>query len=135
MPFYEWNERMSVNIPSVDRQHQVLIGYINNLHDAIVKGNSLFVASSIISKLKNYTRVHFVYEELLFDQHGYEETSEHKMQHTKFISKLDQLKEMCKNKDADVNDKLLEFLKNWLNDHILVEDMSYSKFLLEKGVQ
>lgn len=135
MAFYEWNESMSIKIPSMDRQHQVLIGYINDLYDEIEKGGSLLVASGIITKLKNYTKFHFLYEEELFDQHGYEEAAEHKQAHVRFIDRLNQLKEKCKNKDSDINQQLMDFLKNWLNDHILREDMSYSKFLISKGVQ
>lgn len=135
MAFYEWRAELSVNIPSIDRQHQVLIGYINDLHDAVGGANANVLAGRILKKLVQYTTVHFLYEEMLFGAYNYPEDIEHKASHQKFIDQIEHMEKECAAGDSAVPAKLLELLKSWLNHHILKDDMAYSKFLLEKGVQ
>ncbi len=135
MAFYEWSDKLSVNIASIDRQHQVLIKIINELYDAIEAGTAAGISYATIRKLRNYTRVHFIYEELIFKRLGYSETNEHIEEHQKLISGVEHLCEKIKHNKAISPDRLLEFLKKWLNQHILIEDMAYSKFLISKGIK
>ena len=132
--FYEWSENLSVNIDSIDRQHRVLIKIINELHDAVENGITAGNMRGILRKLKNYVRVHFVYEELIFKRLDYPETEAHILAHKKLGNGLEKLFKGYKPDDTMIADHLLAFLKDWLNHHILVEDMAYSKFLIEKGI-
>ena len=133
--YYEWTPSLSVNIPSIDRQHQVLIGYINDLHDAESTEKALSISAGILKKLVNYTVVHFLYEEMLFATYNYEEETEHKASHQKFIDTISDFQKRCEQGDSTVPAQLLDMLKSWLNHHILKDDMAYSSYLLEQGVE
>lgn len=135
MAFYEWREELSVHIPSIDRQHQVLIGYINDLHAAAGSQNANVLAARILKKLVQYTTVHFLYEEMLFGAYHYPQDVEHKASHQKFIDEINAMEKACASGDAQVPAKLLDLLKFWLNHHILKDDMAYSEYLLKQGVQ
>ena len=39
MAFLEWTDRLSVNIDTIDRQHQVLVKWMNNFYDAADQNN------------------------------------------------------------------------------------------------
>jgi len=135
MAFYEWSKSLSVNIPSIDRQHQMLISYINELHDAIgASANASQLTGSVLLKLVNYTTVHFLYEEMLFGTYGYAEEEEHKQSHQKFIDQIAHMSAELKKGNPEIPEQLLELLKSWLNHHILKDDMAYSAFLVSKGV-
>ena len=64
--FYEWTDQLSVGVPSIDRQHKVLISLINELHDAMDKRAGALAAKNVLKRVINYAQAHFIYEEGLF---------------------------------------------------------------------
>ena len=135
MPFIEWNDRLSVSVPSIDRQHKTLIKYINKLEGALAGGKIAETLPFVLTGLKSYTQVHFIYEEMLFEKYHYPEEADHKVSHGKLFVKVADFQSRFEQGDTIFGPELLDFLKNWLNNHILKEDMSYSEFLLEQGVK
>lgn len=135
MPFIEWNENLSVHVPSVDRQHRTLIKYINELSDAVERGNSQALVGHILKGLAGYTKIHFAYEEMLFKSYNYPETDDHKTVHVKLLEKVTTFGDRFERGETDIGPELLAFLKRWLNHHILGDDMAYSEFMRKHGVQ
>ena len=131
--FYEWSESLSVGVPSIDRQHKVLIGLINDLHTSIEAGKGQDDAKFILKKIINYARAHFIYEEGLFTSNNYESTEEHLASHERIKTKLIELRTQSEDANFDLPDELMKFLKDWLNNHILKEDMGYSELLVKSN--
>ncbi len=135
MATIQWSDDLSVHIPSIDRQHQTLIKLINKLDEAIRNDNGKMVLKVILTELTRYTQVHFIYEEALFDMHGYTESENHKKAHEKLFERVEYFnKELNKHHD-DIYDELLAFLNDWLYSHILKQDMAYSKHLVDHGAE
>lgn len=135
MSLFQWDEKLSVNIPSIDRQHQKLISLVNQLHDAMKKGKGKEALNYILEELISYTDYHFKTEEKYFDQYGYAETERHKNEHNSFVKKVNEFNERFSQNNAIISLEVLTFLKNWVLQHIQKEDKKYSSFLIEKGVQ
>lgn len=134
MAFYEWTERLSVGIPSIDRQHKTLIGYINTLAEAVHNGNSPnTILGMVLDNLVTYTRMHFIYEEMLFDRYAYQEAEDHKQHHKKLVLQVAEYSTRFKQGENNLGVELLEFLMWWLNHHILIDDVAYSAFLSQQG--
>lgn len=133
--FYEWTDELSVGVPSIDRQHKVLIALINDLHIAIDSGKGQAQAKYILKKIINYAKAHFIYEEGLFTRHNYIATDEHLQSHRNIEVKLSELEENAKDPSYDLSEDLMTFLKNWLNNHILKEDMGYSELLTKHNIK
>lgn len=133
--FYEWTDELSVGVPSIDRQHKVLIGLINDLHIAIDNGEGQAKAKYILKKIINYAKGHFIYEEGLFTNLNYIATEEHLSSHRNIEAKLSELVSNSKKSSFDLPGDLMMFLKNWLNNHILIEDMGYSELLIKNKIQ
>lgn len=133
--FYEWSDNLSVGVPSIDRQHKVLIGLINELHVAIEEGKGASIAKGILKQLINYAKAHFIYEESLFMRYDYPATHEHLASHRSIEAQLADLKQKSNSSDFDLSEELMLFLKNWLNNHILKEDMGYSEILIKNNTQ
>jgi len=133
--FYEWSDNLSVGVPSIDRQHKVLISLINELNSSIEAGKGQADAKSILKKIINYAIAHFIYEEGLFTSYKYEATEEHLASHEKIKSKLLELKSKSDDSKFNLPDELMSFLKGWLNNHILKEDMGYSELLVKNKMQ
>lgn len=135
MTTIQWSDDLSVHIPSIDRQHQTLIKLINKLDDAIKAGNGEMVLKYILTELTRYTQVHFIYEEALFDMHGYPESANHKMAHEKLFEKVEYFNKQLATNDEAIYDELLTFLNDWLYSHILKQDMAYSGHLVQHGAE
>lgn len=136
MAFFDWDDGYSVGILSIDRQHKVLIDYINRLNDEISKSEpDRNMLMYILNGLVGYTNSHFKYEEMLFTLHEYPSTEQHKEKHIRLFDKIAEFKTRFDAGDTDVGQELLTFLKDWLNEHILKEDMAYSPHLLARNVR
>ncbi len=135
MPLMTWNDSFSVGIPSIDRQHQVIINTINELHDLIHDGGTNGVLASILRGLASYTRVHFAYEEMLFKRHDYPSTADHRASHERLLRKVLMYKDRFNGGEKNIAPELLEFLKEWLYHHIMEDDMAYSAHLRERGAK
>lgn len=135
MAFFEWSAALSVGLETVDRQHKMLIGYINELDAAVASGKGHLVTRQIIANLRNYTRVHFAFEEGMFKVYRYEETADHTAGHHAFVDMIQRFEARSLAADAQVAADLLDYLKRWLTDHILVEDKAYSAVMIERGAK
>ena len=135
MPLMEWSEQLSTGIPSVDRQHKVIVGYINELHDGIENGELKGVLDTILMGLVSYTRTHFAYEEMMFKVYHYAEKESHQAAHERMVARIAEFRERFKDGETDIGPELLEFLKDWLYHHILEDDMNYSEYLIGRGAK
>ncbi len=131
----QWGEKYSVKIREIDNQHKKLIAMLNELGDAMSQGKGNDALGGVLKGLVDYTLVHFKYEEQLLREHGYADLDEHKSAHDDLAKQAGELADQHKAGKALMSIKVLSFLSNWLNTHILNTDMKYSAFLVEKGVK
>ncbi len=127
-----WNESYSVGNSEMDKQHKKLIGIINKLFNAFKEGNAQNILSDILQEMIDYSNFHLNSEEKLLFKYNYPEKEEHEAKHQSFRNKTEELKELLKKGSEDAHYELIEYLKNWWTNHILVEDMKYSEFLSDK---
>jgi len=82
-------------------------------------------------ELIDYTRYHFERAEEIFEKYNYSELEHHKQLHQDLIQQvLDISKELLSEGETEkVSDDFFEFLKHWLVDHILEEDLKFKDFL------
>lgn len=129
-----WNNSLSVNIKQVDSQHQKLVDMINQLHDAMKKGQANTTITKILNDMVTYTLVHFKTEEELFDKYNYSSKKVHKVEHDSFISKVEEFINDFNSGRKTLSIELMNFLTNWLSNHIKIQDKAYTSFLNSKGV-
>lgn len=133
--FIQWSASYSVNIRQIDDQHRQLMKFINDMHRAMQTGKSREIVGGILKELLDYTVAHFKVEEDLFQQYGYSEYREHKGIHDNLIKSALELKVKFEKGEEFVNIEVMNFLKNWLNNHIMRVDKKYGPFLNSKGVK
>lgn len=135
MPFFPWSDELLIGIARIDEQHRWLVDKTNQLHDEFAKPDpDRNVVGGILDGLLDYTVNHFIVEEELFQRHGYPETAAHKAEHDRFTSNVMALLEQFE-EGADINDDVLNLVKEWLTHHILTVDKAYAPFLIEQGVK
>jgi len=135
MALIQWSASLSVNVAEMDKQHQKLVGMINELHDAMVKGKGKEVMAKTISGLMDYTKTHFTDEEKLIDRFQYPESASQKNMHKKFLDKVYEFKKQMDEGKVGMTITLSDFLSDWLKNHIKIEDKKYGVFLNKQGVK
>lgn len=135
MPLIEWNESLSVGIAEFDNQHKELVRMLNELFDAMKVGKGNDVLRPILEKLSAYVVTHFNAEEKKLAQVGYPLYATHKQEHAALTTKLNDFKQKFTIGQAGLSVQLMNFLKDWLINHIKGTDMKYKEFLNSKGVR
>ena len=127
----EWSEAYSVDLPEVDEDHKVLLSLLNrciNITKQNTKNNEL---DAILDELLSYTQYHFEREEKIMEICEYPQLNKHKSTHRFFINVLAQHKMEYQRNELHA-EKLLAFLRDWLNIHILGTDKVAASFCKDK---
>ncbi|WP_051148572.1 bacteriohemerythrin [Desulfospira joergensenii] len=127
-----WGPKLETGLPDIDDQHKKLVKLVNLLHRAMRMQKGAKEAGKILKELTDYTVFHFGFEETLFDRHGYPETQAHKEIHKKLVEKVSAFQQEFDSGKAGLTMDLMDFLRDWLKNHILKTDMAYAPFLKEK---
>ena len=131
MSFFEWDDKLSVDIPEIDNQHKKLIAIINLMYQKTMENAQNEAINKIINDLVDYTKYHFSFEEEQFDRIGYPETISHKREHGIFIKKINKYKKKSDAGELILSVSLSEFLKDWLFNHIMRTDHRYKDYFAD----
>ncbi|PJZ46372.1 bacteriohemerythrin [Leptospira brenneri] len=138
----QWDPKYETNISEIDSQHKKLFRLINNIETVYdenkehLSGKSRILLDAV-SELEDYTLSHFLIEERVMELNQYPDLEAHKKQHDRFTDKILELKNRLTSgnllsNDAELNQffgDLLQFLRAWLTNHILKEDMDYKPYI------
>ncbi len=134
MPVLQWTQEMSVGNPSIDRDHQILLGMVNRLDEAIKAGRGRETVSSVLDALLDYTTYHFAREEALMTACGYPDLDAHRHTHKVLRTQVTHIRDRHRSNPDTIHDReVLGFLKNWLTSHIMGRDKLYAPFMTSRG--
>lgn len=134
MSLINWDESYSVNIKKIDEQHKELVKLVNELHDAMSQGAANDVLSKVLNSLVDYTIIHFNTEEELFKSYNYPDAQNHKTEHDKLTQQVKDFQGKFRDGKSTITYELMDFLSDWLINHILDSDKKYSSYLKSRGV-
>lgn len=135
--FILWNDKWATGIKTIDDQHKHFIGIVNKAYTINEKGKDKKILGDILGELTEYARIHFSTEENYFDDTEYPDSDMHKEKHQKLVAKvLGFSKRFETEKDFSVLVKdFLEFLRGWLDEHLVRVDHKYVPWLTEHGIK
>ncbi len=134
MQTIKWTDEFSVNIVSIDNQHKVLVGLLNEVTAAIEKEIDPEFTEKILSSLKDYVDYHFKTEEYYFELFDYPDKDQHISEHNIFRNKITEFNENFSNSHENNLIDIFNFLKKWIFIHIEKSDKSYSDFFIARGL-
>ena len=136
----QWCSDYDSGIYVIDQQHKQLINIANEL-DCLHRsklctddGNDVEKQEMIESnflKLINYCNYHFTIEELAMEKCKYMRRELHKATHDKFVTEIHGLYRKYHRQDCLALRYTVDFLYDWLVDHIMGEDRRYVSVLAE----
>ncbi len=124
----EWDESLSVGVQDFDDEHKILIGMINDLHDAVLNHDRTLDLSDVLKSLGDYVKVHFSHEEKLFRELGYPDAETHCLEHATFVGEIDLFWNGLEKGQGTLSMQIIQFLKEWLVNHIQKSDKAYTEF-------
>lgn len=130
-----WNESLETGVGMIDAQHRILVGLINKLEHTCGQPDMDETAVSILHNLRQYTLYHFTAEETLMDRYGYGALEDHRREHRRFVSRLDEMELDSMTGAPDMGHEVLSFLRSWLVEHILESDMNFAEGIVDGGAK
>jgi hemerythrin len=126
---FVWDDSYVVGIPDIDEQHRLLFDMIEGLA-GLAEGRSVGDGmQAMTGKLVALARSHLQYEETLGARHpgnGYEAAAH---DHAEFLRKIEGFSRYLETAPVDALQTTVEFLKDWVIDHTLLEHRRYRKSL------
>ena len=125
-----WDDALSVGVPEIDGEHQVLLGLYNDAVRAFAAGCGLAEKQKLLHELDTYAFYHFGTEEALMRVCRYPRAKEHGGEHAGFRRKLALLKaELDGGPQFEAH--ALGFIRTWIDRHIRGSDTALGAFLAE----
>ncbi len=129
----EWSDKFSIGVEMVDEQHKVLVHILNRLNVAVSRNEGEKVIRGIIDSLIEYTKAHFALEEKLMAAAHYSGLEAHVIEHRQFTEKVYELAEQYWLENKPIDHEVVDFLREWLTDHVLETDTKLGKALRESN--
>jgi hemerythrin-like metal-binding protein len=127
---WQWDDALSTGIASIDVEHRELVNHYHALVHALFHGASLLDFEESFRKLVVRVRRHFVYEERIMMDLGYEDFPSHKAEHDKLLTDAaDFLLSIPDRFEPYDCSALAKYVKYWLIDHIANQDKKLASFL------
>jgi len=117
-----------------EAEHRVQVELLQALCDAVEKNSPPSVISDIFQQLVDYSKAHFLSEELLMRQMSYDDYEDHVSDHVRMLDALDEIAAaQASGKSVLVSDKA-ESILIFITKHIATRDQRFADFLL-RGVK
>ena len=127
MAFLVWEPTLSVGVWEIDRQHRMLIGLINRLHEAVLGTNPDPKLPGVFGAAVDCFHNHFLYEEAFMDRVGYAEMHLEQSRNNQLLDHLAHMRRLFDAGPMTVSPELVRFLKDWLTAHILRCSQGYAE--------
>jgi len=131
----DWDSSFATNVSRFDSEHQSLFTMVNDLYDAMQQKRSREAVGSVLVGLINYTAKHFAAEEEAMTRTSYPEFNAHKREHEKLVEQALGLKGKFEAGETLHTQSVIEFLQNWLINHIQGVDKRYGSHLNKNGIK
>ena len=123
-----WREQLSVGNDMIDDDHRVLIDIINEYERALDTRNVDQIIG-VFDRLKAYAHEHFNREENLQRAIHFNQAESHKEKHEEMIRRLNKIHTMFIEKNDISLENLKNFLRDWLIQHIIKQDLKMIPYL------
>ena len=117
-----WRDSYSVGIGVIDEHHRYLFDWANRAYQAVNEGAGMVEIAKALFALEQYARIHFRAEERLMAAHDHAGLEQHRQQHRSFEAELRELREEIGHNPFVAGMGMVEYLRDWLFDHILGTD-------------
>jgi len=129
MTFVPWDDSLALEVDQFDEHHKHLIGLVNDTYEKFLQRDSDSELEKVFDALIDYTVYHFSAEEDWMEQQQYPDLDVHKVEHAYFTRRIKEMHKDLVAGDVALDLELLNFMKNWILNHIAKTDSEYGRFV------
>lgn len=133
--FMKFTSALSVGYNAIDEQHIRWIDLINAVYNSLASGSSKTTLGKVLKDLVDYTVWHFGFENKMMTEYNYPDKESHMKLHKDFIAEIKKLESRYDSGEEIMGVNVLEFLKDWLSNHIMTIDTKLGAYLESKGAR
>ena len=126
-----WDESLSVDAGEIDEEHRRLVDLFNILSHSVAEGDAAEYIEAVLEELISCTIWHFRHEERLMLMYKYDGLEQHKGEHNDLIDSVRELQQKFHKENKLLTNEDIEYLEDWLTQHILGQDMRLGFYLME----
>ena len=131
----EWEDKYSVGISIIDEEHKTFIDIINRAIVAKQHNNNEEKVKDVLKEMTMYALSHFSTEEAYMIEFDYPEFQHHNEEHHDFTIRAAVYLNRVINGDYQISGEILEYLKQWLLNHIQGTDKKYIDCFSKNGLK
>ena len=124
----EWDQGLLIGIEKIDAQHRKLFELANLFFESLAMTKGPGLRHPILRRLVAYVRTYFADEEDAMRRMGYPEVDAHIDRHKAMTGHIHELIRQWDNGQSVDADALCRFLRQWLSEHIGIEDKKIGTF-------
>jgi len=124
-----------VGISIINEEHKKLFGFLNKTIHAKKHNDNKEELKEVLEEMTKFALEHFETEEAYMIEFDYPECRYHSEEHYRFFSKTMAYFDRVVNGDYHISNELIEYLKQWLVNHIQVTDRRYIDCFKKNGLK
>lgn len=128
MPYIEWSSTFELGMDEFDGHHKFLVELLNMTYDGLICEAPRDELGGVLDELIGYAGYHFAAEEHWMEMHNYPDAYRHREEHKTFSAKIGEFQKDFYEGKADLSFEVLQFLNDWLFEHIVKSDAGYGRF-------
>ena len=129
-----WNRACNVGVKAMDDQHALMMDTMNELRLVPIGSSKRVQEDDLLTRLIEFTRMHFLSEEKLMEQYGFPGLAEHRAEHQRLLAQLQKFITRLQHHEDVHMDDFLCFLHDWFINHVASLDQQYGPWLNRHGV-
>jgi hemerythrin len=126
-----WSNDFSIGNPDIDIVHKDWINICNDLVECNESKGNREAFAMILTKMTQYSLMHFKREEKYMQKLNYPELSDHKRLHKDYCYKVAMYNIDLFGVNPPSINEVISFIANWLIDHIVKKDKKFEDYKKE----
>ena len=116
MPYLDWDPAFDTGIAGIDYEHRRLVGYLNDIHEAIAEGADPHGIAATLADFHALASAHFALEEKIMRDRNYPGLEGRRDTHERLLDRVREIMDAYETGSYRVGESLPATLKLWLTE-------------------
>ena len=134
MELFQWKEEYDLGLEKIDNQHRQMVDMLNRLYEAKKSTNVHRAIEETLDGLVHYVKIHFADEEAAMSEANYPDLDQQRRQHLEMTDEVIRMRNLMLQGGEPATFELLNFMSEWLKEHISGSDQKFGVFMHDQQV-